>query len=63
LRTTFRVSVKVAVSVPIAIAPTPSGPSAMRAASVEKLATSSSTIVSVECRVCRLGLPLAVLRW
>jgi hypothetical protein len=40
LSTTFRESVKVATSLPIAIAPTPSGPSAVRVASVEKPATS-----------------------
>jgi hypothetical protein len=40
LRTTFRVSVKVAASLVIAIAPTPSGPSVVRAASVGKLAAS-----------------------
>jgi tellurite resistance protein TehA-like permease len=63
LRTTFRVSVKVAASLPIAIAPAPSGPTVVRFASVGKPEASIPAAVREECRSCSPDRPFAVLRW
>jgi hypothetical protein len=61
-RTTFRVSVKVASALPKAIAPTPSGPSAVSVASACCLMTSNHAAMRKKYKAWRLVRPRAVSR-
>jgi hypothetical protein len=62
-RTTFRVSVKVAVSLPIEKAPTSSGPSAVRAYSVGKLPCRYIMLLGWSAKRVFRFLSFAVSRW
>jgi hypothetical protein len=60
--TTFRESAKVAALLLTYVVPTPSGPSAVSAASGGKLLTYIHATVRVECRACKPDLPHVVSR-